>query len=58
MFLALYFATDDDGADVACNDNETGLQAGWYAAALQRLADNGRIWNDAHTAALMGEPVG
>lgn len=58
MFLARYFATEEERPEVVSNDNEPGLQAGWYAAALQRIADQGRQWNDRHTAALMGGPLG
>jgi hypothetical protein len=56
MFLALYFATEET-PEVAVNDNEPALESGWYRLALERLADSKRRWNDAHTAALRGEPV-
>lgn len=57
MFLALYFATEEDERPVAGNDNDPVLADGWYIQARQRLIDRNRPWNDAHTAALPGAPV-
>ena len=57
MFLALYFATEEERPEVACNDNDGALQGSWYANALQRIAENGRTWNDRHAAALAGSPA-
>ena len=58
MFLALYFATEEERPGVVCNDNEPVLADGWYFAALDRLAKNKTPFDHAHAAALASGPLG